>query len=93
MTDQPDALLPCPDTYPTPEHGWVCFHCGEHFPGTFEGSRRARDHFGWKPNSLAACQIERRDLRLLRAVEHERDRLKERLDVRPASPSLVERLR
>ena len=22
---------PPPDTYPFPDHGWVCFHCGEEF--------------------------------------------------------------
>ena len=44
-------------TYPTPKHGWTCFHCGEHFPGTFAGSRLAREHFGWTPDATAACLI------------------------------------
>lgn len=46
------------DTYEAPEHGWTCFHCGEHFPsGTLADQRRARDHFGADPGALAACQI------------------------------------
>lgn len=45
------------DTYPTPEHGWVCFHCGEHFPGDIPGSQAARDHFGEYVYATPACQI------------------------------------
>lgn len=40
-------------TYPIPQHGWTCFHCGE----TFTTVGGAEDHFGAKPNALAACQI------------------------------------
>ena len=43
--------------YTPPEHGWTCFHCGEHFPSTFAGARAARDHFGWTPEATPACQI------------------------------------
>ena len=41
------------DTYPIPEGGWVCFHCGERF--TTEGT--AEDHFGARPTDMAACLI------------------------------------
>ena len=39
------------ETYPMPEGGWVCFHCGKRFlrPGP------ARLHFGDEPSSTAAC--------------------------------------
>lgn len=40
---------------PTPEHGWTCFHCGEHFAPTFAGQRAAAVHFGPTPNRVAAC--------------------------------------
>ena len=41
------------DTYPMPEDGWVCFHCGERF--TTVGT--AEDHFGARPTDMAACLI------------------------------------
>ena len=41
------------DYYPTPKDGWVCFHCGERF--TTPGS--AQDHFGARPEDMAACRI------------------------------------
>lgn len=56
-------------TYPTPEPGWVCFHCGEHFPGTFGGQRSAQEHFGEKPCATPAC-IVKGDKGLLRALRH-----------------------
>ena len=40
------------ETYPKPEHGWTCFHCGE----TFTTVGAARVHFG-EPNAKPACQI------------------------------------
>lgn len=43
------------DTYPTPAHGWTCFHCGENFPGTFVGHRDAQRHFGGSIHARAAC--------------------------------------
>lgn len=69
------------DTYPAPVHGWTCFHCGEHFPSTFEGQRRARDHFGGTPNHEAGCieklnAEERSLLRRLRAYQDENNRLR-----------------
>lgn len=45
------------ETYPAPEHGWVCFHCGDHFPGTHDGARQAREHFGDHVFATPACQI------------------------------------
>jgi hypothetical protein len=51
------------DTYPTPEHGWVCFHCGEHFPGNLGGQRSAQLHFGKSVHDEAKCQITARALR------------------------------
>lgn len=52
-----------PDTYPTPEHGWVCFHCGETFPGTMSGQYAARLHFGASIHDEPKCQISARRLR------------------------------
>lgn len=42
--------------YRRPRHGWVCFHCGEHFPSSGGGERRARLHFGVDPRSQPACR-------------------------------------
>lgn len=59
---------PEPETYPTPEHGWVCFHCGEHFPGNADGTYRARLHFGpTGPNDEPKCQITAYRLRAMEA--------------------------
>ena len=41
------------ETYVMPKDGWVCFHCGERF--TTPGS--AEDHFGARPEDMAACRI------------------------------------
>jgi hypothetical protein len=48
------------DTYQTPEHGWVCFHCGEHFPGNFAGARAAQEHFGAPPDGIPGCRLRMR---------------------------------
>lgn len=48
------------DTYPTPEHGWVCFHCGEAFPGTFAGGRMAAQHFGSHTDAIPGCRLRMR---------------------------------
>lgn len=40
-------------TYPKPEAGWTCFHCGE----TFTTPGAARDHFGFDPSCDPACRI------------------------------------
>ena len=56
-------------TYPMPNDGWVCFHCGERFTTV----NSARDHFGQAPASRAICTIPaeefRRELREYRALE------------------------
>lgn len=42
------------DTYPKPEHGWTCFHCGE----TFTTIGAAAYHFGENPyDDVAACVL------------------------------------
>jgi len=73
MSEQPEAESA--DTYPAPEHGWTCFHCGE----TFLHEIVARAHFGSLPNCEAACRIkgseERGLVRRLRATEDERQSL------------------
>lgn len=56
---------PEPATYPTPAHGWVCFHCGERFAPNLLGQSRARDHFGNQPNATPACRIKDDDERAL----------------------------
>lgn len=58
------------DTYPVPKHGWVCFHCGEHFPGTFAGQQKARHHFGDCPIEQPACQIDARAFRSMQDMVH-----------------------
>ena len=45
------------DTYPTPAHGWTCFHCGEHFEPTFAGQQAARFHFGFTIDAEPGCQL------------------------------------
>ena len=47
------------DTYPMPEDGWVCFHCGERFYKI--GS--AQDHFGARPWAKVACAVTTVELR------------------------------
>lgn len=39
--------------FPTPSHGWTCFHCGE----TFTAPDQARDHFGATPDHVPGCII------------------------------------
>ena len=59
------------ETYPKPEHGWTCFHCGE----TFTTPESARDHFGFDPSADPGCIIklgaERGLLMALRKAEAE----------------------
>ena len=43
------------DTYPMPEEGWTCFHCGEKFT-TFGA---ARNHFGSAPEVEIGCLIKK----------------------------------
>jgi len=62
------------DTYPTPEHGWTCFHCGEHFPGNAGGVYAARLHFGASIHDQPKCQI---SAYRLRAMETELRRYRE----------------
>lgn len=67
------------ETYPQPEHGWTCFHCGE----TFTDRHLARDHFGHYPSAYPACQLApehvRRELRLFRCQEGALAPIKDRL--------------
>lgn len=53
------------DTYPVPEHGWVCFHCGEHFPSTLEGQHASRLHFGPRPTEEPMCGISASKYRMM----------------------------
>jgi hypothetical protein len=53
------------DTYPVHEHGWTCFHCGEHFPGTRQGERDARAHFSQVPSLPPECLDARSPMRKL----------------------------
>ena len=67
------------ETYPMPEHGWTCFHCGE----TFTTPGQARNHFGFDPSCDPACRIklgeERGLVRQLREVERKYQDLLERI--------------
>lgn len=40
-----------PETYPSPRHGWTCFHCG----ATFHDYQSARLHFGTPKQSRPVC--------------------------------------
>lgn len=53
------------DTYPTPKHGWTCFHCGETFPGNLAGQRAAQLHFGASIHDEPKCQISAHHLRAM----------------------------
>lgn len=57
-----------PDTYPTPEHGWTCFHCGMHFGGNFKGWQEALHHFGENVRGDAWCQYTARQVRAMEAL-------------------------
>lgn len=67
------------DTYPMPEHGWTCFHCGE----TLITPGAAREHFGRTPDRQPGCVIkvelggERGLLTALRDAEDELARYRE----------------
>lgn len=58
------------DTYPSPAHGWTCFHCGE----TFMHQNAARLHFGASIYDDPKCQI---SAHRLRAMETELRRYRE----------------
>jgi hypothetical protein len=45
--------MPTAETYPMPDGGWTCFHCGE----TFTTIGTARDHFGAAPTAMPGCMI------------------------------------
>lgn len=65
-------------TYDTPEHGWVCFHCGEHFPGNMAGARAAAQHFGARPEDTPGCllRMQKGEHGLLRRVRWLEDELR-----------------
>jgi hypothetical protein len=67
------------DTYPTPEHGWTCFHCGEHFPGNFAGQRAAQEHFGAAVDAIPGCRLRMRkgEKSLLRRIRWLEGQLRE----------------
>lgn len=77
------------DTYSAPDHGWTCFHCGEHFPPHGLGIERAKEHFGDYQHATPACQLWgnskswfsalRKVVRALRAAEKERDEVRHQL--------------
>ncbi len=45
--------MPDGDTYPFPEHGWTCFHCG----ATFHTIGQAEAHFGKTPEETPVCKL------------------------------------
>lgn len=74
-----DVVVGQQDTYPMPEHGWTCFHCGETF--TTPGS--AREHFGPTPNAEPGCLIKVRlggERGLLNALRKAEKRLAMHMD-------------
>lgn len=80
MTEDP-KVVPQPDgTYPMPDHGWTCFHCGENF----KKFGAALDHFGATPEATAGCLLkiavgdERGLLMALRKTECQRDEFRVR---------------
>lgn len=76
------------DTYPQPEHGWCCFHCGETF--TTPGS--ARNHFGATPAGVPGCIIKAGDERgLLMALRKVEAQLAELKDFDPVIAAAYQR--
>jgi hypothetical protein len=70
--------------YKAPEHGWVCFHCGEHFPGDMAGGRRAKQHFGDTVRSAPGCRLrmqkgEHSLLRIIRVLQRQLRELESRV--------------
>jgi hypothetical protein len=59
------STLPEDEKNPGFVHGWVCFHCWEHFPPTFAGQQAARHHFGDGPTEDPACRINARQFRAM----------------------------
>ena len=49
-------------TYPMPDGGWVCFHCGKRI-GKYG---QARDHFGDTPKATPACLVTAHEVEVLR---------------------------
>lgn len=79
MVQVPPSLTDT-DHYVTPEHGWTCFHCGEHFPGNMGGQRAAQLHFGDGPDREPVCKISAEDrglVRRFRAMERELERYRD----------------
>ena len=78
MTNLSDTLAALSEaaTYPMPEHGWTCFHCGE----TFTTPGAAKNHFGFDPSRDPACRIklgaERGLVMALRKAEADCDELR-----------------
>lgn len=75
---------PNDDTYPAPFHGWVCFHCGEHFPGNLAGQKAAEQHFGAAVDAIPGCRLRMRKgehslLRRIRWLEGELRGLRDRV--------------
>ena len=75
------------ETYKQPEHGWVCFHCGE----VFKSVGSARDHFGETPKEVPGCIIKagnekgllmelRRTQKQLEKLKHAATYIKRELD-------------
>ena len=54
--------------YPTPKEGWTCFHCGQHFAGSFKGWQEALHHFGEAVLGDAWCQYTARQVRAMEAL-------------------------
>lgn len=66
--------------YTPPEHGWVCFHCGE----TFMHEVSAREHFGGSIDAIPGCRLrmragERSLLRRIRWLERQYKTLRDRV--------------
>jgi hypothetical protein len=56
ITTERDELVER-DTYPQPEHGWTCFHCGE----TFHAVGLAAVHFGSLIDGEPACRLNQKE--------------------------------
>jgi hypothetical protein len=61
-----------------PGERWICFHCGERFPGwTEDGRAAAREHFGTGIRQQPACQI---DIAEYRRMESQVEQWREEIE-------------
>lgn len=85
------------DTYPYPDHGWTCFHCGEEFSIATQRSYHgaltaAREHFGAPPDGEPLCKIGALPhAELVRRVREAEEAAREAIEARDEADAQAER--